>query len=260
MPTQIDICNRSLSIVGTRSTIASMTENSAEAIQCALHYDAILRGLLRVHTWSFARKQAGAAMLSAAAGTPENPGGSPPLPLYPWRYEYAWPQDCLRFRGVRVPPASLLATGATVSWTGNYPPLDNGGGPFGRDSAHPSPPFAISTDKDPAGNTVKVILTNQARAIFVYTAYVNDPNMWDPDFTEAFVYIFAARLCGPLTGDKTLTKTYLQEAQNAILQARLVDAAESPAKPTHTPDWIRARGCPDMEDLGVPLFEFPGPI
>jgi hypothetical protein len=247
MPSQTDICNRSLSIVGTRSTIAALTENSAEAIQCSLHYDSVLRGLLRLHTWSFARKQVSAATICAAAGMPENLSGNPPLPLYPWSYEYAWPQDCVRFRRIEVPP-SLPGTGATLSWTGNYPPLNAGSGIFSG-GARPTPPFGISTDQDAAGNTIKVILTNQAQAIFVYTAFIADPNMWDADFTEAFVYILAARLCGPLTGDKNLTKIYLAEAQNAILQARLVDAAESAARAEHTPDWIRARGTIGIEDF-----------
>jgi hypothetical protein len=257
MPGQIDICNRSLSIVGTRSTIASLTESSAEAIQCSIHYTAVLNGLLRLHTWSFARKQVSGAMICAAAGTPENPTGTPPLPLYPWNYEYAWPQDCVRFRRIEMPPPTQSATGTNLVWTGNYPPLNNGypGMPDGG-GAHRTPPFAISTDQDSAGNTIKVILTNQDQAIFVYTAAVSDPNMWDAEFTEAFVYILAARLCGPLTGDKNLTKIYLQEAQNAILQARLVDATESPAKPEHTPDWIRARGFAGMEDALFAEYDF----
>ena len=265
MPSIVDICNRSLSIVGTRSTIASLTESSVEALQCTIHCTPVLQGILRLHTWSFARKQISVAMISAAAGTPENPAGTTPVPLYPWSYEYAWPQDCLRLRWIGTPPPSQLVTGTTLTWTGNYPPLNSGyPGILTGGGAHPTPPFAISTDQDSAGNTIKVILTNQDQAILVYTAYIDDPNMWDAEFTEAFVYILAARLCGPLTGDKTLTKIYLQEAQNAILQARLVDATESPAKPTHTPDWIRVRGLVGMEDLNVPEGEFfdlfPGPI
>jgi hypothetical protein len=191
-------------------------------------------------------------MICAAAGTPENPSGTAPLPLYPWQYEYAWPQDALRLRRIEVPPTQP-GTGVTLVWTGNYPPLDGGSsGLFGLSaSARSTPPFAISSDQDSAGNTIKVILTNQAQAILVYTMYASDPNMWDAEFTEAFVYTLAARLCGPLTGDKTLTRIYLQEAQNAILQARLVDAAESPAKPEHTPDWISTRAILGIEDFDL---------
>jgi len=179
-------------------------------------------------------------MIRAGGGTPENPNGTPPLPLYPWNYEYAWPQDCVRFRRIEVPPAQPGAANSPVP--GNV-------GFSGYGGAGPTPPFAISLDTDAVGNTIKVILTNQQRAIFVYTAHSPVPDMWDADFTEAFVYTLAARLCGPLTGDKNLTKIYLQEAQNAVLQARLVDATESPARPEHMPDWIRARGPVGMEDF-----------
>lgn len=207
MAIDVTLCNRCLSIVGTRSTIASPTENSVEAIQCGIHYDAVLLALLRLHTWSFARKQISGAMISAAQGTPANPTGVPPIPLFPWLYEYAWPQDCVRMRRVEVPPAQPASDFATLSWVGGYPPLNQGAtGMFGGGGAHPTPPFVISTDLDSAGNTIKVLLTNQDQAIFVYTADIEDPNMWDPEFTEAFVYTLAARLCGPLTGTKTSPK------------------------------------------------------
>ncbi len=265
MSIDVGICNRALSIVGTRSTIASPTEASTEAVQCSIHYGAVLWALLRLHTWSFARKQISAAMISAARGTPENPNGTPPVPLFPWLYEYAWPQDCVRMRRVEIPPSQPASDFATLSWVGGYPPLNQGStGMFGGGGAHPTPPFVISTDQDSAGNTIKVLLTNQDQAIFVYTADIEDPNMWDPEFTEAFVYTLAARLCGPLTGDKNLTKIYMQEAQQAILQARLVDATESPARPEHTPDWIRVRGVMGTEEgfwdeLAAP-GGVPGPV
>lgn len=250
MPSIIDICNAALSEVGTRSTIASMTEASDEARNCSIHYDFARRAVLRVHTWAFAEKRLAAAMICAGAGTPENPTGTFPLPPYPWLYEYTWPVDCLRFRRIEMPPPSLLTSGATLSWTGNYPPLNNGFGCCGdRQGARRTPPYAISTDRDSAGNMIKVILTNQSQATFVYTMDSTDPNIWDADFEEAFIWALAARLCGPLTGDKNQARICAQNAEASVLKARVVDSNESPAKPEHTPDWIRARGPFGMESL-----------
>lgn len=258
MPTQLDICNRALSIVGTRSTVASLSESSIESVQCAIHFSSVVQGLLRLHPWSFARKQLSGAMVAAAGGMPENPTGTPPTPPYPWNYEYAWPRDCLRMRRIEIPP-SQPANDLVLPWGGSYPPLDQGYmGLMGGENARPTPPFIISTDQDAAGNTIKVILTNQQQAILVYTMDVEDPNMWDAEFVEAMVYTLAARLCGPLTGDKALTKTYMAEAQNMIIQARSADASETPVKPTHTPDWIRARGFLGMEDFFFSDYDMMG--
>ncbi len=70
---QVTVCNRALSVIGTRSTIASMTEQSTEAIACNLHFESACRALLRLAPWSFARYQTNLALIAAAGGTPENP-------------------------------------------------------------------------------------------------------------------------------------------------------------------------------------------
>jgi hypothetical protein len=230
-----------------------MTEQSDEARNCTIHYDIARRAVLRAHTWNFARKQISAAMLSAAQGTPENPNGTPPVPIYPWLYEYAWPQDCLRMRHQEIPPPSQGA-GTALVWTGNYPPLNDGYvGFLGSNTAHRSPPFAISTDQDTVGNTIKVVLSNLEYATFVYTYDCQDPNMFDASFDEAFIWALAARLCGPLTGDKAQAKLCAQNAEASVIKARVADANELPTPPTHTPDWIRARG-----GMGLGEAELPG--
>ena len=53
---EVDICNEALSVMGSRSTIASLTENSAEAIQCNLRYETVRDQLLRLAPWAFAKK------------------------------------------------------------------------------------------------------------------------------------------------------------------------------------------------------------
>ncbi len=232
MPSQLDVCNRALSILGTRSTIASMTEASDEALQCSIHYVPVLQGLLRIHLWSFAWKQAPLGLLLAAGGTPENPnyvGNNPPQP---WAYEYAWPNDCVRVRGI-YPLMTMTPSGTVLAGASNavYPYL-----------AANAVPFSIGLDQDAVGNPIKVILTNEDQAVIEYTAYVSNPNLWDYEFVEAFVYLLAARLTGPLDGDKTLQANFLKEAQQVILDARVADGSENPSSPEHIPDWIQCRG------------------
>jgi hypothetical protein len=258
MPTQIDICNAALSEVGTRSTIASMTEASNEARNCAIHWDFARRSALRAAHWSFAGTQVALALLSAQMGTPENPNGVAPMPPWPWNYEYAYPNDCLRIRYLQWPPTTN-GTPTQLNWTGNYPPLDTGdSGALGANSMRRRPPYEVSSDMDTVGNKIKVILTNLEFALIKYTYDCTDPNMWDADFEEAFIWIFAAKLCGPLTGDKEQAKLCAENALEAILKAKVDDANESPQSPNTMPDWIRARGLLGMESLEFPDLDVSG--
>jgi hypothetical protein len=58
------IGNLALSAIGTRSTIVSLTENSAEAQTINLHYANVRDELLREAHWNFARKQIALALVN----------------------------------------------------------------------------------------------------------------------------------------------------------------------------------------------------
>ena len=84
--TDVDICNRALSRLGTRSTIAALDENSTEARTASIWYAATRDALLRGHDWNFARRR---VILGERGG---ELGGAPTG----WTYRYALPADCLR--------------------------------------------------------------------------------------------------------------------------------------------------------------------
>lgn len=86
MASAVQICNLALSMIGSRSTITSLTEQSVEAQQCNLHYKLALDAMLEGFDWPFARKTA------ALAGV-----GTPPTD---WLYQYAYPSNCLAVREV----------------------------------------------------------------------------------------------------------------------------------------------------------------
>lgn len=254
MPSNVDICNRALSVIGTRSTIASMSEATPEARACSIHFEAACRAMLRLAPWSFARTQVNGALLAAASGTPENPDGTGPAPPLPYNYEYAWPQDCVRLRRVLPPynaPGTALSQGL-VNMPGFTAALFNI-----PQSPDRRPSYRIATDRDASGNRIKVILSNLENAIVVYTALVDNPNLWDDEFSEAFVFLLASHLVGALIGDKQMDRALFEKAQMLAVTARAVDANEQPLSPNHTPDWIRVRGyrpfpgeppCPVEED------------
>jgi hypothetical protein len=115
--------------------------------------------------------------------------------------------------------------------------------------------YQISLDQDTSGNPIKVILTNIETAIITYTALVNDPDLWDDEFAEAFVFLLGSHLVGSLIGDKQLDKEMYQKAQQMAISARAVDGNEQPVSPNHTPDWIKARGfaLPDQVPWPFPM-------
>ncbi|MGA3113503.1 MAG: hypothetical protein ABSF90_03615 [Syntrophobacteraceae bacterium] len=263
MPSQIEVCNRALSVIGTRSSVgggayslvASLTESTPEAQACTLHFEGACRALLRLAPWSFARATIQGALLAAAPGTPENlngtvplplvpistanPAGSMPLQIVPWLYEYAWPQSCVRLRQVKPPVNSpSQGTNTVPIWPGINMASPGFGGSGSLDNRVP---YQISLDADSAGNQIKVILTNIEYALIVYTALVDDPNLWDDEFTEAYIFMLASHLVGALVGDKQLDKALYEKAAQAAITARAVDGNEQPLSPSHTPDWIKAR-------------------
>lgn len=85
-PSPVNICNIALSHLGAGG-IDALTERSAEANACQLHYDIARDATLRDFPWNFATKRAVLAALSE----------TPPAP---WSYLYALPTDCLLAREI----------------------------------------------------------------------------------------------------------------------------------------------------------------
>jgi hypothetical protein len=95
MATDIDIGNMALSRLGTRATIADLTENSTEARQIALWYAPVRDDLLGLLDWNFNRVT---QALAASGTTPAR-----------WTSSYAYPSDCLRMRRLDFSGASWIA-------------------------------------------------------------------------------------------------------------------------------------------------------
>ena len=226
---QVTLCNLALSAIGTRSTIASMTEGSAEAAQCALHYAPALEAVLQAARWNFARKQAILTLLQDATQ-------GQPVPT-PWMYEYAYPSDCTQGRFVMPTvqvnlPSSVVGTPTVPSAVGT--PVR----------------FLISTDQDANGNQILVLLTDQPQATFVYTSRVTNPNLFDGQFLEAFRYYLGARVCIALTGDKQMALAAFKMADQLTRNAAASNGNEGLTVIDSVPDWIKARGY--ASDWGYP--------
>lgn len=253
MTSNVDIANRALSAIGTRSSIASLTENSNEAKQCNILLIPTRDELLRLAPWNCAFNYNSLALICAAPGTPENPSqgtltwqkGQPPPP---WAYEYAYPADCLQAVWI-VPQFTTGFSGGvpiTTAVTGGLPQYWNG----------PPVEFKVAIDQIlngvPAvgGQDTRVILTNQQDAILAYVKRVTDPDVMDAQFQQAWVAILAARLVFALTGETSLANMKIKEANDYITIARAGDGNEGLTVNDVTPDWIRIRGVDFSNDFG----------
>jgi hypothetical protein len=247
MPSEIDIANQALSMLGTRSTIASLTEDSNEARAIATWIEQVRDEVSRAAPWNCVKNFNNLALVCAAPGTPENPTqganqwtkGTPPPP---WAYEYRYPADCLRPLYIIPQFMTGFASGVpiTTAVTGGQLSFWNG----------PPVRFLVTLDQlDPSsglpsatGTDAKVILTNQENAILAYNKRVTDPNVMDSQFTAAWAAALAGRLVFQLMGDKALANMKLQEANSLIMAARATDGNEGLTINNVTPDWIRFRG------------------
>jgi hypothetical protein len=84
MTTPVDLTNRALAEIGTRSQITSMTDGSQEAVYANLLYDGLRDFMLREGDYEFATE-----VLAPTLG--------PAAPV-PWLYIYLYPTDCVRVK------------------------------------------------------------------------------------------------------------------------------------------------------------------
>lgn len=239
-----EICNRALSRIGTRSTIASLSENSNEAEQCNILYSPTRDEVLSMAFWNFAKKTASLALVKSAPGTPTNPTGtiqwSSAYPAPPWLYEYAYPSDCIQMRTM----TPQINTGVSA-----IPIMSNMPGAYPYVTG-PAVRFEVAIDTDTLNNQINVILTNQFQAIGVYTTRITNTDLFSSQFTEALVCALAGKLAQPLTGDAALRRECFALANAQIVQARTSDGNEGLTVIDYQADWIYARSMQGIDGYG----------
>ena len=235
MTTAVDLCNLSLDQISARAVISGINPpsppNNLAAQVASRTYQLQADAVFRAAHWNSARKQVKLTLLKAAIGTPENSSGALPQPPIPWRYEYAYPPDCLLVRFV-IPRPNLPQ--------GNAPVMTNVGLNY-VPRIYTSLPFVPAIDTDANGNQVKVILTQACQAEAVYTARILDVDLWDSSLQNAVVGACAAWFCSPLNGDDKKKALAIQMAANLITAARVSDGNESITSSDSIPDWMVVR-------------------
>lgn len=134
-----------------------------------------------------------------------------------------------------------VAAGETaVGWTYVYAiPSDFIGATKIYNAADDSTKIEFAIRADTAGNA-KRILTNHINAVLIYTARIENENMFSPEFVDAFVARLAIDL-SPLRSDPQL-KLQLQQAYTLLVsQAKETNANEGEKMPVNDDLFIQAR-------------------
>lgn len=229
----VSLCNRALAQIGGKSQISTLLEQSAQANACNLLFTPTFEQLARSAWWNCLQKQANLSLLLAAANTPENPNGTPPLPPSPWIYQYALPDDCLKARAILPTFPAQSAGGPPLTTQSFAAPIQiRGMGQI---------PFKVAYATDKNKNPITIILTNQSQAQLLYTVDQTSPVVWDAQFQAAFVAALAAFLVPALSLHLPLMQANVVLAERIIAEARASDGNEGTNSQDHTPDWMRAR-------------------
>lgn len=117
---------------------------------------------------------------------------SAPAAVLPWGYEYTYPATAIRLRQVQPP---------------TYDPFD---------------PQPVRANVGFDGGQ-KVILTNQANAIGVYTSSAITEVQWDAAFADAVVRRLANPLAMALSGRPDFARTILEQSMQMAETAEAVD-------------------------------------
>lgn len=170
-----DIVNASLVRIGWKSLVGNLYDGSAAARAALATYGQTRDDLLRSSDWGFAERNAALVVIKIAPTNYIPPNSwDDSYPPVPWRFEYAYPADCLQVRSLRPRP---LFVGPNFDPT----PIE----------------FKINNDRSEEART---ILTDLQDALVVYTGRILDPSTFSVDFTEVLIEKLGANLAPTLTG------------------------------------------------------------
>lgn len=192
--TPADLVNLALQRIGYAGRIANLYDGS-KAAQDALDVYAQTRDeMLRGRDWPFASRTDALTLLKTApAGGYGVSGWTSAYPAIPWLFEYAYPDDALEIRLLKAVPLFVP----------NFDPQPNN--------------FSIANDKA-FSPPRRVVLSNIASAVAIYTARVTDPSSWPVDFVEAFAASLGKTLA-PALANPEMTKLAAVEEQSSTAQA-----------------------------------------
>jgi hypothetical protein len=108
-------------------------------------------------------------------------------------------------------------------------------------------------------NNILMMLSNAEEPILVYTKRQEIPAAWDVDLYNAIVMGLAGSIAMPLHGKADRARNALEEANMAILRARINQANQNVVTHDAVPDWLLARGVTQQTQFSQFIYQY-GPL
>jgi hypothetical protein len=160
------LCNQALDMIGFKGRRIGSIYDGTPAARVALEAYSFTRDqLLNLEMPYWAQRMTPLTLIDAAADDYEGLPWTPSTPPLDYKYSYDFPDDCVQPLLIMVTPV------LRPIWKPKYIPFD---------VYSPSP-------------TTRWIVTNAPNAMLVYTGQVNDPNLWQEDFTLKLVTALAQK-------------------------------------------------------------------
>lgn len=225
MASEVDICNLALSRVGDTAIVVAINppDGSAQARHCSRFYPIARDSILEMHNWGFITRRVSLTPATVPVTTPE------------WLYAYSPPANYLSVLGVFDPQASDDVVFPIAQY--HNASCDSTG-----TSVITPKNFVLESDNN--GNPI--IYTNQENATAIVTFRVTDTSKFPPLFVEAFSWLLASYLAGPILKGKEGIEAG-QAAMKAFFtmlgQAKTSDANQRRLNPTQstTAAWMANR-------------------
>lgn len=186
---EASVCNQALSRAGSTQSITSLnpSDTSVEADQCRIWYPALRDSMLCdfPYPWSEAYLN-----LAQVAG-PEIDGN---VANAQWQRSYRYPPDCLAIRRLVATPITLTPSQQIPQTTGLSNAFGNFNQPWKRPEGTPYP-ISYGVGHDATGRLIETDFWGDGYGLTcVYTAKVEDPSQFSPDFADALAWRLAADL------------------------------------------------------------------
>lgn len=203
MSSVVDICNLAVSHLGSKATIASISEGSTESIVCRTHFYTVRDALLAEFNWNFSRR---VEVMALRTETPP-PG---------WAYAFSYPSKCIRVRQIWIqpPPATL-------------PPVR----------------FEVGGLEDSGGNDVVAIFANVSEGYVQYTRRIENAELFSAGFVLALSWRLAEAIALPITNRESIQELTIKLAAFKVEMGKAMDAGEGIQIVSDAdPEYITARG------------------
>lgn len=210
MTTKVDICNNALDLIGQGIHIKGFDDQTKEADLCRRNYQQIVDRCLTKFNFSFARKDeliTNSYLVSDVVSIP-------------YKYTYKIPSDVMNILYLERYSKSkdeTINNKDTIKFNFRVVKINN-----------------VPT---------RCIVTNiEAPFVIQYQSFIDDPNLFSVQFTEAVEYMLGARLASALIHGSTGLNTSNNLMQNALMLLQLAIGQDN------------QQGADSIQDNAIPEF------